>query len=126
MKLTEKQHKMIVERTKDTTAPKYEIIKRAGYQVDTTTQKGKQVASQIYGENMKKPEIQRRIDQALESQGATPEFAVSVLKSVANQEKEIGARRLAAKDILELNGYKSGNSGKVELNIDKGFFKVSR
>lgn len=124
-RITEKQKKMIVERTKDTTAPKYKIIKRAGYNVDITTPKGKQTAAQIYGENMKKPEINKAIENALEAQGATPEFAVGVLKEVAEQQKEIGARRLAAKDLLELHGYKA-ITGKPSINITNGFFSASR
>lgn len=124
--LTGKQNKMIVERTKDTTAPHYEIIRRAGYNVNTTTTKGKQTATQIYGENMRKPEIQIRIDQALEAQGATPEFAIGVIKEVAEQKKEVGARRLAANDLLELNGYKKSAISNLNLNVNKGFFRVAK
>ncbi len=50
--MTGKQAAMITERLKDTKASNAEIIKRAGYKVN-----GVHTASQIYLENLKKPEI---------------------------------------------------------------------
>jgi len=57
MKLRPKQQAMIVERLKDKTAPNHEIIKRAGYKVSNN-----HAAAQIYLENMKKPEIAKKLE----------------------------------------------------------------
>lgn len=54
--MTGKQHAMIEERLKDPKATNSEIIRRAGYKVN-----GTQTASQIYLENMNKPEIRSRL-----------------------------------------------------------------
>lgn len=74
----------------------------------------------------KNVEIQKAIDDALKSQGATPEYAVGVLKEVAEQQTEIGARRLAAKDILELHGWRKGDVPTVSLNVKNAFFRARR
>lgn len=55
--MTGKQKAMIAERLKDSKASNAEIIKRAGYNVNTI-----QSASQQYLENMKKPEIASRLE----------------------------------------------------------------
>lgn len=73
-----------------------------------------------------KPKIAIAIEQALDFHGATPEFAVGRLKSIAEQDKEIGASRLAAKDILELHGWKRGEKPSVTLDIKQAFFKDAR
>lgn len=67
--------------------------------------------------------VQQAIDNALMAQGATPEFAVSVLKEVADQKDEIGARRLAAKDILELHGWRKQDKPIIELQVSEFFGK---
>jgi phage terminase small subunit len=59
--MTGKQKAMITERLKDKTASNAEIIKRAGYRVN-----GVQTASQIYLENMKKPEIASKLNDVVE------------------------------------------------------------
>jgi hypothetical protein len=59
--MTGKQKQMIVERLKDKTASNAEIIRRAGYRVN-----GIQSASQIYLENLKKPEIASKLNDVVE------------------------------------------------------------
>ena len=54
--LTGKQRAMILERLKDKTAPNHKIIERAGYKGNEHTR------SQIYLENMRKPEIRSKLD----------------------------------------------------------------
>lgn len=71
---------------------------------------------------LKRDNIQRAIDKALDKVGATPEFAVQVLAEVAEQDKEIGARRLAAKDILELHGWRKDERPQNTLQITNAFF----
>lgn len=81
-------------------------------------------SSAVAGSRMfKKPNIQRAIDAALDKVGATPEFAVQVLADVAEQTEEIGARRLAAKDILELHGWRKEVRPQTTLQINNAFFK---
>lgn len=70
----------------------------------------------------RKPQVQAAIDAALNKVGATPEFAVQVLAEVAEQDKEIGARRLAAKDILELHGWRKDERPQNTLQITNAFF----
>lgn len=70
--------------------------------------------------------IQQAIDVALEHHGATPEFAVGRLKQIAEQDKEIGAARLASKDILELHGWHRGDRPTVTLEIGNAFFNATR
>ena len=70
--------------------------------------------------------IRQAIERALEHHGATPEYAVGVLKQVADQDKEIGARRLAAKDILELHGWQRGDRPTVSVEIGNAFFNDTR
>lgn len=74
---------------------------------------------------LKKVSIQKAIDDALQKVGATPEFAVQVLADVAEQTEEIGARRLAAKDILELHGWRKDTRPQTTLQINNSFFTES-
>ena len=73
-----------------------------------------------------KPHIQKAIDDALELHGATPEWAVKQLMSVAKQDKEIGAKRLASKDILELHGWNKADRPTLKLEVKNAFFQGGR
>lgn len=86
----------------------------------------RKVAQNIGSENLSKPIIQQAIDAALLKVGATPEFAVNQLYTVAQQDEELGAKRLAAKDILELHGWQRGNRPESRLTIENAFFGNSR
>lgn len=74
----------------------------------------------------KKEQVTTAIHEALESQKMTPEWAITHLKEIVEQNKEIGAKRLAIKDVLELHGYKSATINNNQLNIKNGFFKMSK
>lgn len=84
------------------------------------------VASSIATENLNKPYIQQAIDNALLKAGATPEFAVNQLYEVALQSKELGAKRLASKDLLELHGWQRGDRPSQSLTINNAFFNARR
>jgi hypothetical protein len=71
-------------------------------------------------------QVRQAIEDALKAHGATPEYAVGILKEVADQDKEIGARRLAAKDILELHGWQRGDRPTVSVEIANAFFNQTR
>jgi phage terminase small subunit len=74
-----------------------------------------------------KENIKLAITNALEAHGATPEFAVRRLKEIAEQDKEIGAARLASKDILELHGWQRGDRPQIQLDItNASFFNQAR
>lgn len=60
--MTGKQKAMIVERLKDRKASNAEIIRRAGYNVRGEGNKATNVRSQIYLENMRRPEIASKLN----------------------------------------------------------------
>lgn len=64
--LTGKQQAMIAERLKDKKASNAEIIKRAGYNVKGNGNKATNTASQIYLENMRRPEIAKRLNDVVD------------------------------------------------------------
>lgn len=74
----------------------------------------------------KKPHIQHAIDEALKKKGLTPEYAVEKLKEVIDQDKEIGAKRLAVKDALELMGFNKAERAQSVLTIENAFFNNTR
>jgi phage terminase small subunit len=74
----------------------------------------------------KRPHVQQAIEAALEAQGLTPEWAVAQLGKVASQDEELGAKRLASKDILELHGWNKNERPNLELNIKNAFFQGGR
>lgn len=74
----------------------------------------------------KRPHIQAAIEAALEAQGLTPEWAVAQLGKVAEQDDEIGAKRLAAKDLLELHGWNKNERPTVQIQMKNAFFQSGR
>lgn len=118
-KLTVKQKKFVSEIVKGSKSQAKAYVD-AGYSATTDN-----VARVEGSKLMKKPSIQMAIDKALEKTGATPEFAVQVLADVAEQTEEIGARRLAAKDILELHGWRKDTRPQTTLQINNSFFTES-
>lgn len=118
-KLTPKERKFVIGKVKGKT--NVQAYLEAGYA--PTTPDGMQVnASKINT----KPRIQEAINKALELHGATPEWAVLQLKRVAEQDGEIGAKRLAAKDILELHGWNKAERPNNVLAINNAFFANTR
>lgn len=75
---------------------------------------------------LKDRNIAKAIEDALRDLEATPEFAVAQLKKVAEQDEELGAKRLASKDILELHGWRKNDKPIITLDIQNGFFGESR
>lgn len=75
-------------------------------------------------DNLRKPNIQEAINDALAKHEASPEYAVGILKHVADQNEEIGAKRLAAKDILELHGWRKGETPNVQITANNAFFNA--
>lgn len=73
-----------------------------------------------------KAHIQQAIDTALQRLGATPEWAVEQLMKVAGQDEELGAKRLASKDILELHGWNKADRPTLQLDIKNAFFGEAR
>lgn len=78
--MTGKQRAMIAERLKDPRAPNSEIIKRAGYRVN-----GTQSASQIYLENLNKPEIRTQLSNVSEE---VEEVLISTIREFKDSGKQ--------------------------------------
>lgn len=81
------------------------------------------VAGSVVGS---RPHVQQAIEDALQAQGMTPEWAVAQLKKVAEQDEELGAKRLAAKDALELMGWNKSHRPQVTLEVKSAFFEGRR
>lgn len=98
-----------------------EALKEAGYQVST-----KKTAVVKASQKLKEPHIQAAIRDALAISGATPEFAVKQLVKVAEQDEELGAKRLASKDILELHGWNKADKPSMNIEFSGNFFNEAR
>jgi hypothetical protein len=72
------------------------------------------------------PHIQQAIEEALAMHGLTPEFAVQQLGKVAAQDEELGAKRLASKDLLELHGWSKNERPTLQLQVKNAFFNGGR
>lgn len=119
-KLTVKQKKLAKAKIQGKT--NIEAYKEAGY--STTGNYNVDAVNATRAVN--KPHIQAVIDNALQAQGFTPEWAVAQLGKVAEQDKEIGAKRLAAKDILELHGWNKADKPNVTVQFKNAFFNNKR
>lgn len=98
-----------------------EAYVKAGYSAP------KKITAQVQGSIKKnKPHIQQAIQEALDKQGLSPEWAVEQLGKVAAQDDEIGAKRLAAKDILELHGWNKAERPSMQLQVKNAFFGTGR
>jgi hypothetical protein len=85
------------------------------------------VAADKYANRMSKNvKVQQAIEYALEAEQLTPQYLVAKLKEVIEQDKEIGAKRLAIKDGLELNGWQRGDRPTVVLDVQNAFFNQTR
>jgi len=118
-KLTIREQKLVKNRIEGMTQA--EAFVKAGY--SQTTKNGTAVNAH---KKINQPHIQEAINDALQLHGATPEFAVKRLKEIAEQEKEIGAARLASKDILELHGWNKNERPNLQLNVKNAFFGAAR
>lgn len=118
-KLTIQEKRLVAARVQGAT--QVEAYRAAGYSV-----KDKKIAAINATRKINKPHIQQAIDEALAAEGATPQWAVAQLKAVAEQNAEVGAKRLAAKDILELHGWNKADRPTVQLDIKNAFFQGAR
>ena len=75
---------------------------------------------------IQRPHIQQAIEDALIKQGATPEWAVHQLMKVADQDEEMGAKRLASMNILELHGWNKAEKPNLQLQVKNAFFGGGR
>ena len=98
-----------------------QAYKEAGYAVMNTHADSVNATRKV-----NKPHIQQAINDALEAQGATPEWAVSQMMKVAAQDDEMGAKRLAAMNILELHGWNKTDRPSVQLQVKNAFFQGGR
>lgn len=74
---------------------------------------------------LKRPRVQQAIDDALAEQNLTPQYVIGKLKDIVDQDKEIGAKRLAIRDVLELHGYQKSAPPNLTINTKQAFFKQS-
>lgn len=74
------------------------------------------------GEVKRRPHVQEAIDAALSKLDLSVEWAVGELGKVAAQDEEMGAKRLATKDILELHGWNKKDKPTVQVEIKGDFF----
>lgn len=93
----------------------------AGYSVKNKLS-AKSEATKLKG----KPHIQKAIDEALAFHGLTPEYAVGQLAKIVEQDKEVGAKRLAIKDVLELHGWNKADRPTLQLSVKNAFFGEGR
>lgn len=71
--------------------------------------------------------VAQAIENALEANQLTPELAVKELKKIVVQDEELGAKRLAIKDSLELHGWQRGDKPTITLDIQNAsFFNSAR
>lgn len=118
-KLNIQEKKLVKERIRGKT--QLAAYEAAGYSVNN-----KEAAKVNASVKFNKPHIQKAIDDALEMHGATPEWAVRQLMKVAEQDEEVGAKRLASKDILELHGWNKSDRPTVQLDVKNAFFQSGR
>lgn len=119
-KLTVKQQKFVAEAVK--TGNNTQAYKTA-YKPKTSN---KHSLHRQAHEVSRKPQVQAAIDAALKLHGLTPEYAIGELAYIVGQNKEIGAKRLAIRDTLELHGWRKEERPQTTLQIHNAFFNETR
>lgn len=119
-KLTIKEKKYVAGRAQGLTQVK--AARQANYLPNANDNTLRQAAHNVE----KRPHVQQAIDDALAMHGLTPEWAVAQLGKVAAQDDELGAKRLASKDILELHGWNKAERPTMQLDIKNAFFGNGR
>lgn len=94
----------------------------AGYSLNAKPTTKAVSASQIKA----RPNVQAAIDAGLARAGLTPEYAIEQLAKIVSQDDELGAKRLAIKDTLELHGWNKADKPQVHLKIEGAFFQQAR
>lgn len=119
-KLTIKEKKFAA--AKVSGADNLEAYEKAGYSMDMKKTTMEVAASQIKS----RPNVQLAIDAGLARAGLTPEYAIEQLAKIVAQDDELGAKRLAIKDTLELHGWNKADKPQVHLKIEGAFFQQAR
>ena len=117
-KLTIKEQKFVTAKIQGKT--NMVAYKEAGYKMEGLS--AKTDASVVKN----RPHVQKAIDDALMKHGLTPEYAIGQLAKIVAQDDEIGAKRLAIKDTLELHGWNKADRPTLQLDIKNAFFGGGR
>lgn len=99
-----------------------DAYKEAGYSTNTNLATIDSAASAIKA----RPNIQTAIDSGLARAGLTPEYAIAQLAKIVEQDEELGAKRLAIKDTLELHGWNKADRPTVHVKLEGSFFNAAR
>lgn len=99
-----------------------EAYVEAGYSTKTNQATMDVAASQV----LHRENVQQAIDAALAKSGLTPEYAIQQLAKIVEQDDEMGAKRLAIKDALELHGWSKADRPQVHVKFEGGFFQQAR
>lgn len=118
-KLTIKQKKFVANKIKGMNNDKAYV--EAGYKATT-----KNVARVEGSKLLNKPNIQQAVEDALKANEMSPEYLIGKLKYVVDQNKEIGAKRLAIMDGLQLHGWRKDERPTVSLTVNQAFFGKGR
>jgi phage terminase small subunit len=94
----------------------------AGYSIASTKGTIDVAASQLNT----RPNVQAAIDAGLARVGLTPEYAIEQLAKIVQQDDELGAKRLAIKDTLELHGWNKADKPQVHVTFEGDFFQSAR
>lgn len=114
-KLTAKERKFVTEIVKGAT-------KTEAYMKTYNTKGNKTTVHSEASRTASKPHVKHAIDSALELHGLTPEHAIKELKYIVDQNDEIGAKRLAIMNTLELHGWRKDERPQSVLQINNSFF----
>ena len=74
----------------------------------------------------RRPSVQAAIDAGLAKAGLSPEYAIQQLAKIVEQDDELGAKRLAIKDVLELHGWNKADRPTVHVKLEGSFFNSAR
>lgn len=119
-KLTIKEKKFVAAKIAGKT--NRDAYREAGYSTNTNLATIDSAASAINT----RPNIQAAIDAGLASAGLTPEYAIKELEKIVSQDDELGAKRLAIKDVLELHGWNKADRPQVHVKLEGSFFNAAR
>lgn len=119
-KLTIKEKKFAAARASGKT--NRESYKEAGYSMNSNINTIDAAASAIN----RRPNVQSAIDAGLKAAGLTPEYAIQQLEKIVSQDDELGAKRLAIKDVLELHGWNKADKPQVHVKLEGSFFGSAR
>ena len=100
---------------------------RAAYKVAGYSTNMKQDAADVAASNInRRPSVQAAIDVALAKHHLTPDYAIEQLAKIVGQDEELGAKRLAIKDTLELHGWNKADRPQVHVKFEGSFFQQAR